>query len=625
MESVITGRHLTPAFRAAPGLLLLGALLGGPANATAAGKTYTVVQCARANRGAQDAGLSDSHSYFAHDACATPGEHAVKIDNTGRAAHGAAGKARWSTRTSSLGIAGIDVTAKLRRARGHASRLWMADSEQRQTGRVASGKTASTTYRRYRWSTRGRGQRQLIASLSCERRAGCPHSDRTHTWVRNLHLRVADYSDPSLTATGSLLTGGWRRGSEDLTTGGSDSGSGLSRIVATVDGTNLLTRSASCAAVPGSPYAKTFDPCPSAVSTSTTVVNTSASPFHDGRDAVSVCATDFAGNRVCQSRTVSVDNTPPTLAFTSTQNPNDPELIRAPVYDATSGVASGHIYYRAVGSTTWQPLATQVKGGSLEARVSSTAVPPGQYEFVAQATDVAGNTAWTTLCQDGQPMVLTFPLKEGVRLTGYLGSGTHRKTIAYRHRSTVGGRLTDRRGHPLGEQEVTVVEHFGSGALIDRRVRTVKTDYGGRWRERIPGGPSRRITATYAGSPRYIGDRARVGMLSVRTKVGLRLSRHHVREGRRVVFRGRVRHYAARIPGGGKLVELQVKAGREWTTVRHAAHTNSRGKYRLRYRFARFYTSNVRYRFRLKVPREAGWPYKAPARSKSRKLVVKAR
>lgn len=607
-------------------LVIAAAMAAAPAHAGAAGATYTAAQCGKANRGAQDAKLSDSHSYFARNACGVSGEHAVEVNSTGRARHGASGSARWSTGTSSLAIVGVEVSAKLRRHRGHSARLWMADAERRETARVGTGRTDQVTYRHYRWHTEGRGQRQLIASLSCEKRSGCPRSDQAHTWLRSLRLTVADYSQPALTTGGTLIAGGWRRGAQDLATAGSDTGSGLQRLSATVDGTGFLARSPSCAAIPGSPYAKTFEPCPASLSTSSITVNTAAPPFHDGRDLVSICAADFAGNRSCQTRSVAIDNTPPKLAFANAQNPNDPELIRAPVYDATSGVAGGHIYYRADGSAAWRPLITRVASGALETRVNSTAVPPGRYEFVAQAFDVAGNSTWTTLRQNGQPMVLTFPLKSGVRLSGYLGKGgSHRKTIAYHRRSTVRGRLTNRQGRPIAGQPVTVTEHFGSGALISQRVRTVTTDSRGRWHERIPAGPSRQISATYAGSRRYIGQKARVGSLAVRTKVGLRLSRNRIREGKRVLFKGRVRHLAARIPSDGKLVELQVKSGHQWTTVRHAFHTNDNGKYRFRYRFGRFYTSNVHYRFRVMAPHEQGWPYKAPAKSKTRKLVVKAR
>jgi len=98
-----------------------------------------------------------------------------------------------------------------------------------------------------------------------------------------------------------------------------------------------------------------------------------------------------------------------------------------------------------------------------------------------------------------------------------------------------------------------------------------------------------------------------------------------VPEGHRVAFAGRIGHLAARIPSGGKLVELQVKDGKSWQTVRHPFYTRPTGKYRLHYRFARFYVRDAHYRFRVRVLRERDWPYKAPVSSRVRELVVKAR
>ena len=92
-----------------------------------------------------------------------------------------------------------------------------------------------------------------------------------------------------------------------------------------------------------------------------------------------------------------VDNAPPTVAFTTAQDPNDPELIRAPAADATSGISSGQIFYRPVGQTSWRPLDTRLQSGELRARIDSTIEPPGDYEFMAQASDVAGNSAQTTI------------------------------------------------------------------------------------------------------------------------------------------------------------------------------------------------------------------------------------
>ncbi len=321
-----------------------------------------------------------------------------------------------------------------------------------------------------------------------------------------------------------------------------------------------------------------------------------------------------------------IDNTPPAIAFMTSQDPDDPELIRAAAADPTSGVASGQILYRPLGQASWGHLDTRLRAGALTARVDSTGNPAGEYEFMAQAADVAGNVARTTRRADGQPMVLGFPLKSRARLTAHLAPGaSSRLTIGYGHSSKVAGRLRDAAGRPLAGEPVTVTEYFGAGALIDRRVRTMRTDPDGLWGERLPAGPSRRVTATYAGTTRYLGDQTSAGRLRVKTKATLHLSRPRVPEGRRVVFRGRVAHLAARIPAGGKLIELQVKDGSQWHTVRQAFYTGPSGRYRMRYRFARFYASNVSYRFRIKVLRELGWPYKAPVSSHAKRLVVKAR
>ncbi len=245
---------------------------------------------------------------------------------------------------------------------------------------------------------------------------------------------------------------------------------------------------------------------------------------------------------------------------------------------------------------------------------------------MATATDIAGNEASTTLREDGQPMVLTFPLKSGVRLHAHLvPGGERRERIGYGQDSKISGRLTKRSGAPIGHEKVKVVEHFGRGALINRRVRRVRTHGDGSFGERIPAGPSRRITVSYGGSTRYLDRESKVGSLIVNSRAAFQASKHRVKEGKSVVFRGRVFHKGARIPDGGKLIELQVRDGRNWNTVGQAFYTKPNGRYHLRYRFRADYISNARFHFRVKVAREQGWPYRAPVRTRSRSLVVVAR
>jgi hypothetical protein len=600
--------------------------LVAPSIAWSAGNTYEVVQCDPKSRAVSGISLDDAPAYAVTQMCDDArNNHAIKITNTSFARYGRSGRAAWSTGSPALRIVGVSVDARLRRDNGHVPRLFVADAAGNEVARVASGVSQPTDFLNYSWRSSGARPEQFVAHLRCENPDGCHQSDLAKTWLRDVHLTVADYANPVLEEIGGTMFGpGWLRGNQTLYVRGADIGSGIRATYISVNSAMLTARPGTCNTIPGAAFAPTFEPCLPELEMRATV-STTAPPFQDGRNNVAVCAADYSANRTCAVRVIEVDNTPPALAFADAQDPDDPELIRAPVSDATSGVSSGAIYYRAVGSDTWQPLDTQLHSSELQARVDSTLDPPGQYEFMAVAADAAGNTATSTQHADGTTMILTFPLKSGVHLNGHLTGGSSHVTVGYGEPSKVSGILVDAAGEPLEDQQVTVTEHFGEGALIDRRVRTVSTNEKGRWKERLPGGPSRRITATYAGTPRYLPDATGVGRLNVKTKATLRLSRRKVPEGGRVSFKGRVGHLAARIPPGGKLVELEVKDGHSWQTVRHPFYTRADGKYKLHYRFARFYTRNVRYRFRVKVLREHDWPYKAPASSRVRELVVKAR
>jgi len=501
----------------------------------------------------------------------------------------------------------------------------MADARGHEIARVARGVNHATGFRGYSWHSSSTGAEQFVAHLRCEHRSGCHRSDVAKTWLRNVHLEVADYADPRFEVVGgSLLQGSWLRGEQSVFALAHDSGSGLQAITLTVNGINLNRQRGMCSGIAQTAYAMTFAVCSPELETRNQPI-TSRSPFHDGVNSVSVCAFDFALNRTCLQRKTRTDNTPPSVAFTNSQIPNDPELIRALVADPTSGVEDGRILYRAVGTQMWRPLATMVLERQLRARIDSTLDPPGRYEFLAEVEDAAGNVSRTGARANSQRMILTFPLKSGVRLTARLPGGSPRLTLGYGQRAKVSGFLTDPAGEPLTDEAVTVTEYFGEGALIDRRVRTVRTDAHGRWMERLPTGPSRKIVASYAGTRRYLPDTTRAGSLRIKTKATFHLSRRHVLEGHRVSFKGRVGHLAARIPSGGKLVELEVKDGKHWQTVRRPFYTRPSGRYRLHYRFARFYVRNVRYRFRIRVLRERNWPYKTPVSSRVRELVVKAR
>ncbi len=124
----------------------------------------------------------------------------------------------------------------------------------------------------------------------------------------------------------------------------------------------------------------------------------------------------------------------------------------------------------------------------------------------------------------------------------------------------------------------------------------------GRFSARLPRGTSRRVRVTYCGRD---GGHYRDLRLRAKPSVGLKSNRRRVRNGRSVVFSGRVR--SKPIPRGGKLVELQAFFRGRWRTFQ-TLHTRRQGTFRFRYWFGGT-RGTVRYRFRAVAPREGGYPY----------------
>jgi len=186
--------------------------------------------------------------------------------------------------------------------------------------------------------------------------------------------------------------------------------------------------------------------------------------------------------------------------------------------------------------------------------------------------------------------------------------------------------VAERSGNPIAGQPLEIVETYAPGASLAPRGRTVTTDARGRVAAKLPAGPSRDVTVVYAGSRRYLAAAPAAVGLTVDGYARLGAVPRRVTAGRKVLFRGTVGTLGANL-ARGKLVELQVKGGgiRLYRTVRQAFRTDPRGRWSLRYGFDRFYERPTRFRFRLKVSREGGWPYLAPSVSRSRTLQVMPR
>jgi hypothetical protein len=438
-------------------------------------------------------------------------------------------------------------------------------------------------------------------------------------------LRV-DRTDPVTQVSG--LPNGWTDRAVTITVTASDSGSGMTGqdgafTAVQVDG-GLPTVSAGN-------------------SVSTTVIG-------DGIHRIAHYARDAAGNvndgatrngvrnLAPALATVRIDRDPPQVAFLNSQDPADPELIRALVLDRLAGPTRGWIGVRAEGSgDRFQPLPTEEVSGRLLARWDSESYPPGRYEFRATGYDAAGNATSTQRRLEGTPMVLANPLKTPTRLNLGFGGETlvwHNCTRGHRGRSCrreavtgfghrpqsrvvpygrgtlLSGRLTTESGIPLAVAPVRILEHFGHGPGHSERIATVGTDADGRFSIRLGAGPNREISASFDGTRTLTRSTAGSLRLGVRTEVRLQVSSTEARiGGPPVIFSGRVIAGPGEIPADGKALALQFRLpGVPWTEFR-TVNTDGRGRFRYPYRFSDDDSRGVRFQFRAYAPGQSDWPY----------------
>jgi hypothetical protein len=307
-----------------------------------------------------------------------------------------------------------------------------------------------------------------------------------------------------------------------------------------------------------------------------------------------------------------IDRTPPRVAFSNSQSPQDPELIRAGVADALSGASmvAGSIGVRPAGSgDAFQALPTDRSSSGLSAHWDPAAYPEGDYEFRAVAADAAGNYATSSARANGTPMVLSNPLTATTVLEAGLGRRSATKRVArFGRRVRFGGRLTTGTRRPIAGVEVRVVERYAGSR--DERVVRVVTGTRGEFSLPLPAGPSREVLASYAGSVALAHAAARPAELLVRSGVALHVSAAVARVGGApIVFRGTVRSAAGELPEDGKAVELEFRAaGLPWEEFR-TVRTNRRGRFRYAYRFSDDDSRGVTFQFRAHAPAERGWPY----------------
>jgi hypothetical protein len=323
---------------------------------------------------------------------------------------------------------------------------------------------------------------------------------------------------------------------------------------------------------------------------------------------------DAAGNQREANAALSVplrfDPEPPELAFVPPE-PADPLRVTVNASDHHSGLASGEIELRASGSSTWHGLPTELQGSQLVAYVDDERFRRGLYEFRAHAQDQAGNEASTATRTDGAQASLRLPARIDTRLAVGLASrrgGRRRGPLdsnvvgRYGRRLRLRGRLANADGQPIEEASVEALEQRPDGTTLPLGLATTDTEGGFRYVLRAT--RNRDVIFRYGGSRRIGAATARFH-LQVPAASSVAVDRPSVGNGNSVLFSGRVTSQP--IPTNGKLLEMQAHFRGRWRTF-STLRTDRAGRWRFRYRFGAT-LGRVTYRFRARLPSEAGYPF----------------
>lgn len=338
---------------------------------------------------------------------------------------------------------------------------------------------------------------------------------------------------------------------------------------------------------------------------------------------------DEAGNEA-PSTAVTVplrfDDVAPTVAFAGSEGGGIPERLMADVEDLHSGPARGTILYRRADAPSWTELPTKLVAGDVATRAHLVAplpeILPGTYVFRAEATDVAGNSAATTLRSDGTQMALRRAVPVEVqraktrlfaRLRGGHGRGDS-LTVPFAAPALLSGRLTRADGAGIAGRVLQIVARPSRGALVPNAAASVTTGEGGGFEIRLDSGPSRQVVVAFPGDAGL--EQASRGPLDLRVRSGVSLKATPLalRTGQLVRLSGRVRSRGAPIPRRGKLVAIQYleAATGRWRPVLVTRSDHS-GSFRARYRF-RYVKGSAAIRLRATALAEERWPY-APGSS----------
>jgi len=177
-----------------------------------------------------------------------------------------------------------------------------------------------------------------------------------------------------------------------------------------------------------------------------------------------------------------------------------------------------------------------------------------------------------------------------------------RARVALGRRIRIAGQVRTRGAGAIPGAEVQVLSRSATAA--EQLVAVVHTDRDGQYEYLTRASATRVFRVVFPGTQTALPSQHEVTVLvPAASTIASRPGR--VVNGQAVTFVGHLQSLP--VPAAGKLVELQVVLSGRWQTFQ-TVRTDARGIWRVHYRFRRT-CGLLRYRFRARVPTEAGYPY----------------
>ena len=197
---------------------------------------------------------------------------------------------------------------------------------------------------------------------------------------------------------------------------------------------------------------------------------------------------------------------------------------------------------------------------------------------------------------------------DGGKLTAHFsgGSKTH-KTVGYRKRATVSGRLLNSAGRPVSGALLKVLtrDRRSNAKFVQRW--TAKTGADGAYRVKVRAAASRLVQVAWASHVRDPGPQESAYVtLNARASSSLKASPRVVGVGQSLRLSGTIRGV---VPSRGVPLIFQGRSGGGRFTTFADGRANGKGRFKVRYRFRSGDSRGHSFTFRVKLRGDARFPY----------------